>query len=223
MSYSNSSSNISTKSGCTGFIAHSINPTRCRKCYKDISEHRQQQQQQPSNDSTNLQPLSSGTCDIFFKAIRSILQFVYFFYFINKKENQRFKRPQRSSSLKLDSSSDHSQSVSFTLKPKCVKFSDTKNDDDDGGGGNENKNQEIDDNDPIDVAFTVCVQKSPKTSTSSENFQKNEQDYQSRIQELSQQLTKSKEKIDLLESKNKEFENMVQYNNKLVSFLLHLF
>ncbi|KAH9419233.1 Protein soga3, partial [Dermatophagoides pteronyssinus] len=183
------SSNISTKSGCTGFIAHSINPTRCRKCYKDISEHRQQQQQQPSNDSTNLQPLSS--------------------------ENQRFKRPQRSSSLKLDSSSDHSQSVSFTLKPKCVKFSDTKNVDDDDGGGNENKNQEIDDNDPIDVAFTVCVQKSPKTSTSSENFQKNEQDYQSRIQELSQQLTKSKEKIDLLESKNKEFENMCKTFGKM--------
>ncbi|OTF82705.1 hypothetical protein BLA29_013486 [Euroglyphus maynei] len=62
MSYSNNNnnnSNISIKGGCTGFIAHSINPTRCRRCYKDISEHRQQQQQSP-NDSTSLEPSSSG-------------------------------------------------------------------------------------------------------------------------------------------------------------------
>ncbi|KAH7640466.1 hypothetical protein HUG17_7933 [Dermatophagoides farinae] len=193
MSYNNSnnSSNISNTGGCTGFIAHSINPTRCRKCYKDISEHRQQQQQQ--HDSTGLQPSSS--------------------------ENQRFRTPQRSSSLKLDSSSDHSQSVSFTLKPKCVKFSDTKNDANNGNENDDRKktitNDNENDDDPIDVAFTVCVKKPTKTLSSSssssstaENFNKNEHDYQSRIQELSKELTKSKEKIVLLESKNKEFENM---------------
>lgn len=159
------------------------------------------------------------------------------------KENQRFRTPQRSSSLKLDSSSDHSQSVSFTLKPKCVKFSDTKNDANDGNENDDRKktitNDNENDDDPIDVAFTVCVKKptktlssspssSPSSSSTAENFNKNEHDYQSRIQELSKELTKSKEKIVLLESKNKEFENMVKYqryslfiliNNRLIFFV----
>ncbi|KAI7686409.1 hypothetical protein SSS_04661 [Sarcoptes scabiei] len=37
---------------CVGFQAHSINPQRCRRCYKDINEHRRQ-----SNPS-NLSPIS---------------------------------------------------------------------------------------------------------------------------------------------------------------------
>lgn len=92
-------------------------------------------------------------------------------------------------------------SVSFTLKPKRVKFSDADS-------GETNKPNVDNADEP--VTFTVCMKKPKTTGTEGASTTKaNNEDYQSRIKELSQQLSKAKERIDILETKNKEIENMV--------------
>lgn len=105
----------------------------------------------------------------------------------------------------------HSPSASFTVKHKKVKFVEN---DEQGNEGDEAKGTNLTTkgvsraNDDI-VEFTVHVPPKKARPTGAD-ASKNE-DYQSRIKELSQELTKSKEKIDILEMKNKELESMVSH------------
>lgn len=128
----------------------------------------------------------------------------------------------------MKASDTNSPSVSFTLKPKSVKYGSTDNDDNANSANDSSSNENGNDpkrsttNEPMEVAFTVCVKKKNEitsattaaTSTTSNEHWKNE-DYQSRIKELSNELSKSKEKINQLEYRNKELENMVGLNSAI--------
>ena len=113
-------------------------------------------------------------------------------------------------------SSSGSPSASFTLKPKRVKFVD--GDAVNVGGGTVSsadaaasvavlsKREQVAE-DPVNVEFTISMKKPRGSLTDSPRC--TDQDYQSRIKELSQELSKAKEKIDVLEAKNKEIDSMV--------------
>lgn len=114
------------------------------------------------------------------------------------------------------SSTSGSPSATFTVKQKRVKFVD-------GDSAPDNNSQsdkmskpygstalaaDSKDDSPVNVEFTISMKK-PRPTVSDTSRNSNQEDYQSRIKELSQELSKAKEKIDVLEAKNKEIDSMV--------------
>lgn len=106
---------------------------------------------------------------------------------------------------------DNTATASFTLKPKKVKFSDDASTSTTTSTSLKIAKATIVDEPEPNVEFTVCVKK-PRATSIQADISKSE-DYQSRIKELSQELVKSKDKIESLEAKNKELENMVRHDH----------
>lgn len=122
-------------------------------------------------------------------------------------------------------SSSSSPSATFTVKPKRVKFLDGDDADDNGNDDNNNGGEKTSraaaaydvelkksprETEPVNVEFTISMKKPrPSVSEAPARGKDTSDDYQSRIKELSQELSKAKEKIDVLEAKNKEIDSMV--------------
>ena len=136
-------------------------------------------------------------------------------------------------------SSSSSPSATFTVKQKRVKFVDGDGGSDNvsSGGADSNNNKSSKaaaaynvelksprETEPVNVEFTISMKK-PRVSVSEGASSRGgggggtSEDYQSRIKELSQELSKAKEKIDVLEAKNKEVESMVSVEFLVLTFL----